>query len=57
MLREQVSDGAIRRAPLSQFRDDILRREQIVELLWTAGRKFFDRFANRVWIKRGHKRE
>src|SRR5436189_4916910 len=23
MLREQVSDGALRRAPLSQFRDDI----------------------------------
>jgi hypothetical protein len=57
MLREQVSDGAIRRAPLSQFRDDILRREQILELLWTAGRKFFDRLANCGWIKCGHKLE
>ena len=57
MLREQVSDGAIRRAPLSQFRDDILRREQIVELLWTARRKFFDRLANACWIKCGHKME
>lgn len=57
MLREQVSDGAIRRAPLSQFRDDIPRREQILELLWTAGRKFFDRLAKGGWIKRGHKLE
>jgi len=57
MLREQISDGAIRRPPLSQFRDDILCREQILELLWTAGRKFFDRFANYCWIKHGHKLE
>jgi hypothetical protein len=57
MLREQVSDGAVRRPSLSQFRDDIFCREQILELLWTAGRKFFDRLANCGGVKRGHKLE
>jgi len=57
MLREQIGDGAVRCVPLSQFRDDILGREQILELLRTAGRKFFDRLANGGWIKRGHKLE
>ena len=57
MLCEQVSDGAVRRAPLSQFYDDILGQEQILELLWTAWREFFDRLANCSWIKRGHKLE
>ena len=57
MLREEIGNGAIRRALLSQLRDDIPCREQILELLWTAGRKFFDRLANRGWIKRGHKLE
>ena len=57
MLREEVGNGAIRCALLSQLRDDIPCREQILELLWTAGREFFDRLANCVWIKRGHKPE
>jgi len=43
MLRQQVSDGAIRHTSLSQFGDNILRREQIMEFLWTTWRKFFDR--------------
>ena len=57
MLREQVGDGAIRRALVPQFRDDILCREQILELLRTARREFFDRFADCGWVKRGHKLE
>ena len=57
MLREQVGDGPIRCALVSQFRDDFLRWKQILELLRTAWREFFDRFANCGWIKRGHKRE
>lgn len=51
VLREQVGDGTIRRAFLSQFRDDILCREQILELLRTARREFFDRLANCGWVK------
>jgi len=51
MLREQIGDGAIRRALLSQFRDDILRRHQVLELLWTPRREFFDRLANCGWVK------
>jgi hypothetical protein len=51
MLREQVGDGTIRRAFLSQLRDDILCREQILELLRTARSKLFDRFADCGWIK------
>ena len=46
MLREQFGDGAIRRPPLSQFGDDILGREQVLELLWTERRKFRDRLAD-----------
>jgi hypothetical protein len=57
MLREQVGDGAIRRTSLSQFLNDILRREQILELLWTARREFFDRLSDCGRIKCGHKLE
>lgn len=57
MLREQFGNGAIRRPPLSQFSDDILRREQVLELLWTERRKFRDRLADCGWVKRGHRRE
>ena len=34
MLREQFRNGAIRRSPLPQLSNDILRREQVLELLW-----------------------
>jgi hypothetical protein len=43
MLREQFGNGSIRRPPLSQFGDDILGREQVLELLWTERSKFRDR--------------
>ncbi len=51
MLREQVGDGTIRRTPLPQLRDDILCREQILEFLRAARRKFLDRFADGGWVK------
>jgi len=57
MLREQFCNGAIRRPALSQFGDDILRREQVLEFLWTERRKFRDRLADCGWVKRGHRRE
>ena len=51
VLREQIGNGAIRCALLPQFRDDILRRKQVLELLRTARREFIDRLANVGWIK------
>jgi len=54
MLREQVSDGAIRRALLPQLFDDILCWKQIVEFLRTARREFFNRLADCGWVKCGH---
>ena len=57
MLREQFGNGAIRRPPLSQLGDDILRRKQVLELLWTERRKFRDRLSDCGWVKRGHRRE
>ena len=54
MLREQFRDGAIRCPPLPQLRDDILRREQVLELLWTERREFLNRLADCGWVKRGH---
>ena len=51
MLREEIGDGAIRRALLPQLHDDILRRKQVLELLRTARREFFDRFADGGWVK------
>ena len=57
MLREQFGNGAIRRSPLPQFRYDIARREQVMELLWTERSKFRDRLADCGWVKRGHRRE
>ena len=51
VLREQISNRSIRRALLSQLNDDILRREQVLELLRTARRELIDRFANCGWIK------
>ena len=51
MLGEEVGDRAIRRTLLAQLRDDILRREQILELLGTAWREFFDRLADCGWVK------
>ena len=57
MLREQFGNGAIRRPPLSQFRNDILGREQVLEFLWTERSKFCDRLADCGWVKRGHRLE
>ena len=57
MLREQFRNGAIRRSPLPQLSYDILRREQVLELLWTERRKFRDRLADCGWVKRGHRPE
>lgn len=51
MLREQFGNSAIRRPPLPQFRDDILRREQVLEFLWTERRKFRDRLPDCCRIK------
>ncbi len=51
MLREQVGDGTIRRALLSQLRDDLLCREQILEFLRTARCEFLDRLADCGWVK------
>src|ERR1044071_8910034 len=53
MLREKIGDGAIRRALLPQFSNDILRRHQVLELLWTPRREFINRFADCSWIKCG----
>ena len=55
MLREQFGDGAIRTAFLAQFNDDLFRRNQILELLWPARRKFCDRLADFGWIKCVHR--
>lgn len=57
MLREQFGNGVIRRPPLSQFSDDILRRKQVLELLWAERRKFRDCLADCGRVKRGHKSE
>ncbi len=46
MLREKFRNRTIRRPPLSQFYDDFLRGNQILEFLWTARREFFDRLAD-----------
>src|SRR5690242_9443241 len=54
MLREKIGDGAIRRALLPQFSDDILRRHEVLELLRTPRRKLFDRLADGGWVKCGH---
>ena len=51
MLREQFRNGAIRRPPLPQFGDDLLRRKQVLELLWTERRKFRDRLSDCGWVK------
>jgi hypothetical protein len=51
VLCEQIGNRRIRRALLPQFRDDILRRKQVLELLRTARREFINRFANCGWIK------
>ena len=51
MLREEIGNGAIRRALLPQFDDYILCGEQVLEFLRTARREFFDRFADCGWVK------
>ena len=51
MLREKIGDGAIRGAFVPQFHNYILCREQVLELLRTARREFFNRFADCGWVK------
>jgi hypothetical protein len=51
MLREELGDGAIRCELLAQLRDNLFRREQILEFLWTWWREFFDRLADCDWVK------
>jgi hypothetical protein len=51
MLREQSGNRPIRSAPLAQFDDDILGRNQILEFLRTERRKFRDRLTDCGWIK------
>ena len=56
--KPRVGHGrTIRRAFLSQLRDGILCRGQILELLWPARSKFCECLADFDWIKRGHKME
>jgi hypothetical protein len=57
VLREQFGNRPIRGALLSEFGDDFLGRDQILELFWTARRKLRDRLPNGGWIKRGHTHE
>jgi hypothetical protein len=47
----QVGNCPVRRTLLPQLREDIVRRNQFLELLRVAWREFFDRFANCGWIK------
>jgi len=51
MLGQEIGDGTIRSTLMSQLRDDILCREQILEFLWTARCEFFDRLADCGWVK------
>lgn len=51
MLGQKFRNGAIRCPLLPEFGDDFLRREQILELFWSARRKFRDRLSNCGWIK------
>lgn len=57
VLSQQVGDGAIRPAFLPQLNDDFFRRDQILELLWPARRKFSNCLADFGWIKRVHRVE
>lgn len=54
MLRQEFCNRAIRCPFLPKFNDDFLRREQILEFLWPARRKFRDRLSDCCWIKCGH---
>ena len=51
MLREQGGNRPIRSALLPQLDDDILGRDQVLELLRTERRKFRDRLADCGWVK------
>lgn len=51
MLREKFRNGAIRCSLLPKFDDDFFRRDQVLELLRTARRKFRDRLAGCRWVK------
>lgn len=57
VLCEELGHSAIRSALSTQLRDDILRRNQILEFFWPAGRELRDRLANCGWIKVGHRQE
>ena len=51
VLRQQLGDGAVRRALLAKLHDDFLGRSQGLELLLTAWREFIDRRADGRGIK------
>ena len=54
MLGQDFGDGFIRSAFSAQFRDELLRGQQFLELGRTFGLKFRDDFSDEVGIKRGH---
>ena len=51
MLREKFRNRPIRRPLLAEFGDDFFRREQVLEFLWTARRKFRNGLADCGWVK------
>ena len=51
MLREQGGNRPIRSALLAQLDNNILGRDQVLELLRTERRKFRDRLADCGWVK------
>jgi hypothetical protein len=46
VLRQQLGDGAVRRALLAKLHDDFFGRSQGLELLRTAWREFIDCLAD-----------
>jgi hypothetical protein len=54
MPRQQFSDGSVRGTFLAQFNDDIFCRDQFLEPLRPAWRKFLDGFADFIGIKHRH---
>jgi hypothetical protein len=51
MLGEQNGNRPIGSAPLAQLDDDILRGDQVLELLRSERRKFRDRLTDCGWVK------
>jgi hypothetical protein len=54
VLGEQLGNSAIRGVLMPEFDNDVLGRDQVLELLWAARRKLRDCLANTQWIKGGH---